>query len=145
MKLSSFEGKRVQITDKLGEVFEGICKHNSRDYNDSEFGRNDESLQILYYNFYKHMIKDVKEIDNYTSDHSKLEEYILEDGVSGIEEVLESEEDEMIIRFLRYCNKTPNDIDFLEFLPYLENIRNNSDNLELIKVVDETIDKIDKN
>lgn len=106
MKLSKYDNKRVRIVTKQGEIFEGICSHNSRDYTFHEFGRDEESIQLPYFLFYK---KDVKKIEilpddgpngGYSGRYGLLEETVILDGEDAIEEVLSCEEDEHIRRLL---------------------------------------------
>ena len=114
MKLSKFDGKCVRLTDRRGDVFEGVCSHNSADYCMHEFGREEESLQMSQTLFYKSDIKKIKTLKKiigpygcFPSPYGKLEEEIALDGADMIEEVLTSEEDESVLRMLRCLAQTP--------------------------------------
>ena len=100
MKLNKYDNKRVRIIDNFNDIFEGICTHNSREYNFHEFGVDEESLQLLNVIFYKSNIKKVKEIKEYGGKYSKLEEIIAEDK----EEILNDDEidEEYKIRLRNY-------------------------------------------
>ena len=57
--IRQFDNKCVRIIDRWGGVYDGICMFNSVDYNEHEFGRREEALQIENYIFYKRQIKQV--------------------------------------------------------------------------------------
>ena len=59
MKLSSFDGRRVRITQG-SDVFEGECSWLPPEYCDIELGREDEALQIDNWVFYKEDITRVE-------------------------------------------------------------------------------------
>lgn len=106
MKLSKYDNKRVRIVTPQGEIFEGVCSHNSKDYTFHEFGKNEESVQLPYFLFYKRDIKK-KEIlpdegpyGGYSGRYGLLEETAVCDGADAIEEVLSCEDDEHIRRLL---------------------------------------------
>lgn len=104
MKLKKYDGKCVRIVDVFDDVFEGYCTYNSSEYNEHEYGREDDSLQILNIVFYEDIIKSIKIIDGFTTSYSKLEEAIAED-IDCIEDVLllgEDSDDEHIYRLLVY-------------------------------------------
>ena len=44
MVLSRFDEKRCRVTDIFGDVFEGICRHDSRDYAFGEFGFDNDAI-----------------------------------------------------------------------------------------------------
>ena len=60
MKLSDYDNQTVRITLKDGMVFEGYAVHNSADYDFHEFGRNEQSLQIDDWLFFRRDIKSVE-------------------------------------------------------------------------------------
>ena len=60
MKLSDYDNQTVRITLKDGMVFEGYSVHNSSDYDFHEFGRNEQSLQIDDWLFFRRDIKSVE-------------------------------------------------------------------------------------
>ena len=107
MQLSKYDGQCVQIEDSYGDVFEGYCSHNSADYNEHEFGRNEEGLALPGLLLFKSDIKKITSLEDhqgpygkFTSPYGKLEEITVEDGVTMIDEVLYSEEPEHIYRLL---------------------------------------------
>ena len=60
MDLNGFDGKIVSITTIDGVVFEGECLHNSDEYCEHEFGRNESSLQIDDFLFFE---SDIERVD----------------------------------------------------------------------------------
>ena len=112
MNLKKYDGKCVKITDIVGDVFEGICYYNDKEYNMHEFNRNEESLQITYYMFYKSNIEKIESLENHKGPYgkfeksfSKLEEMIIEDGIDYINDVLFDDENEHIYRLIVYIDK----------------------------------------
>ena len=102
MKLSKFDGLRVRVTTVWGDVIDGICQHNSAEYNEHEFGPHEEGLQFPSLLLYKRDIKKVRLLkDGFPTPFGKLEELAVEDGADIIEEVFLCEEDEHILRLLR--------------------------------------------
>ncbi len=102
MKLCKFDGKRVRVTTVWGDVFDGVCSHNSADYNEHEFGVAEEGLQLCSLLLYKSQIKRVELLKNgFPTPFGKLEELAVEDGVDIIEEIFLSEDDDHILRLLR--------------------------------------------
>ena len=102
MKLSKYDGQRVRITTVWGDELDGNCQHNSADYNEHEFGRPEEGLQLPSFLLFKSDIKKVKLLKNgFPTPFGKLEEIAVEDGADIIEEVFLSEDDDHILRLLR--------------------------------------------
>ena len=102
MNLVKYDNKLVRITDVNNNQYEGICSHYNEEFNECEYGTNEESLDIAYIKFYKSNIKKVEIIDKFTKEYGTLEELIVESGDDIIDEVLESEDDEHIYRLLLY-------------------------------------------
>ena len=106
MKLKKYDGKRVRITTSAGEIFEGVCEYADREYNEVLYDRDEESLQMPYFTFFKKEIKKIEELPDsgvyggYSGKYGLLEEYAVRDGAVGIDEVLLSEQDEHIYRLL---------------------------------------------
>ena len=46
MDLSQFDDKHVRITLTDGSVYEGICSYNSEEYNECEWGKDEDGLQL---------------------------------------------------------------------------------------------------
>ena len=102
MKLKKYDDKLVRITTIDDEVFEGICSYNDKEYNEFEFGKKEESLQMIYFMFYKGAIKNVEILDDWSKKYDYFEEEIVKDGAYAIEEVFDSEESKHILRLLEY-------------------------------------------
>ena len=108
MRLSEFDGQCVRIVDNSGDVFEGICTHNNADYNEHEFGRHEEGLELLNFQFFKSDIREVTCLEDhqgpygkFSAPYGKLEELTVEEGIDNIEDVLlYSEEHEHVYRLL---------------------------------------------
>ena len=106
MKLSKFDGQRVHVTTAWGDELDGICSHNSADYNFHEFGRDEEGLQLTALLLFKSDIKKIKLLKNgFSTPFGKLEEIAVEDGADILEEVLFCEEDESVLRMLAYLER----------------------------------------
>lgn len=90
MSLREYDNKCVRITDIDDNVFEGNCVFNDKEYNEHEYGRNEESLQILNIIFYESYIKNIevlKELKN--NEYGMLEELIVNSDIDFIEDALE--------------------------------------------------------
>ncbi len=53
MNLHDYDDRCVRIIDNNSDIFDGICIYNNAEYDEHEFGRNEESLQICNFLFYK--------------------------------------------------------------------------------------------
>ncbi len=60
MNLSKYDEKTVKVTMNHGEVFWGYCLENSAEYNESEFGRNEQGIQIQDYLIFKSQIRKIE-------------------------------------------------------------------------------------
>ena len=100
MNLIKYDGKLVRITDINNDQYEGICSYNNKEFNECEFGTNEESLDIICIKFYKSDIKEVEIIDKFSKEYGKFEESIIDSDL--IDEVFVREEDEHIYRLLKY-------------------------------------------
>lgn len=100
MNLKKFDNKLVRITDVDNNQYEGICSYYNEEFNECEYGTNEESLDITCIKFYKSNIKKVEIIKEFSKEHGKLEELIIDSG-DLIDEVFESEDDEHIYRLLK--------------------------------------------
>jgi len=105
MNLKKYDNKLIRIIDTHNNIFEGIGVHNSEEYNEAEVGRAEESIQVLYFNFYQDGIKSIEEIENYSEEYGLIEEMIIEDGISFIENIWKDEYEKEIIRILKCINK----------------------------------------
>ena len=102
MNLKKYDNKLVRITDIDDNQYEGICTYNNEEFNECEFGTDEESLDIICIKFYKSNIKNVEIIKEFSREYGELEELITSFGDDLIEEVFDSEEDEHIYRLLKY-------------------------------------------
>ena len=106
--LRRFDGKCVRITDSLGDVFEGGCDHLSPDYCMHEFGRDEEGLQMLNFIFYKDNIAAIEILEDrggpwgcFSGPYGTLELMNAADGKDFIDDVLDCEDNDYIVRMLR--------------------------------------------
>ena len=102
MNLIKYDNKLVRVTDLDNKQYEGICSYNNEEFNECEFGTNEESLDITCIKFYKSNIKKVERINDFSNEYGELEKIIVESGADLVDEVFESEEDEHIYRLLKY-------------------------------------------
>lgn len=118
MNLIKYDNKLVRITDTNNDQYEGICSYNNEEFNECEYGTNEESLDIICIKFYKSDIKEVEIIDKFSKDYGKFEESIIESDL--IDEVFVREEDEHIYRLLKYIKDKSIKVDkkLLELLKY---------------------------
>ena len=100
MNLRNFDNKIIRLEDIFGDVYEGICMFNDREYNEHEYGKDEDSLQMSYIMFFKSTIKKVEVIDDFTDKYGYLEEVVFDSGMDLIDEVLDSEDDISIYRML---------------------------------------------
>ena len=112
MNLQVFDGKCVRLTTIDSEIFDGICQYNCPEYNEHEYGRGQESLQIGIYQFFREDIKDVVSLEDHNGPYGRfydpygyLEEQIVRDGIEDIRDTLFSEEKEHVIRLLNCLDK----------------------------------------
>lgn len=110
MDLKKFDGQCVQIIDDDGNVFEGFCEYCDQEFNECEFGLNEDSMEILNYKFLKSTIKNIFPVD--LEDNSFLEGYgLLEQENSSSYDVLEDtllcEHIEHVCRMLNYLIADP--------------------------------------
>lgn len=102
MNLIKYDNKCIRLVDGLGNVYEGIARYDSRDYNFHEYGKDEESIQMSHTIFFKFVIKKIEIIDSFSDKYGLLEESLLESGMDMVDEVLTSEEDISITRLL-FC------------------------------------------
>lgn len=107
MRLREYDDRCVQVTDRNGEVFEGVCAYNGRDYNEHEFGRREDGLQISYLLLFRSDIREIRSLEEhsgpygrFTRRYGRLEEMAAEAGPDIIEEVLFSGKEAHILRLL---------------------------------------------
>lgn len=151
MKLNKYDNKCVKIITYDDEEFEGICIHNSNEYDEHEFGRNEESLQIENMLFYKSDIREIYSLENnngpygmFTDKYGDLEKETVEAGIDFIEDVLESEEEKHVYRLLEYLIDHSNLV--IEYkpalIPILKDLNKRTTNKKIKKKTKELMDKI---
>ena len=106
--LKIYDGKYIRIIDGNGDAFDGIACYNCDEYNEHEYGRREDSLQIESFQFYRSYITTIQSLEEYNGPYghfpgpySKLEELTVEDGIEGIRDMLFLDDDEQVIRLLR--------------------------------------------
>ena len=153
MNLRKYDGKCVRIITCYGEDIEGNCTHNSAEYDEHEFGRYEESLQVMCFLFYKSDIKKIISLEKnngpygkFSNKYGMLEEMTVKDGIDLIDEVLCSEDDEHIIRLLSYLEDyiNPNSKPdyFKELVLLLEMLIKYNKNEEVIKKAKNVLNKL---
>ena len=106
MKLSEYDGKRIRLTTKDGEIYEGVCEYDNREYNCDSFGVDEEGLEMPGFVFYKSEVKRIEILPDggpyggYSGRYGLLEETAVRGGADMIEESLFSEETEHIARLV---------------------------------------------
>ena len=142
MNLVKYDGKCVRITCDNDDIFEGFCVYDNAEYNGCEYGREQESLDIENFKFYKDFIKKVESLENhngpyghFTYKYGTLEKMNFEDGLESINDILFSEEDEHAYRMLVYLEDHLDYIDRSKIKIQLENLLKYS---ESKKVLDKT-------
>ena len=107
MDLTRYDGLCVRVTDVDGNVFDGNCCHNSADYDFHEFGRDEESLQIESFLFYRSDIALIQVLEDRGGPYGKfldrwgtLERMTVEEGIDMVEYALDSEDGEHVLRLL---------------------------------------------
>ncbi len=100
MNLKRYDNKCIRLVDGLGDIYEGVARHDSRDYNFHEYGKDEESIQMSHTIFFKSFIKKIDIIDSFSDKYGLLEESLIESGMDMVDEVLTSEDDISINRLL---------------------------------------------
>ena len=90
MNLKKYDNKCVRIIDTDDNIFEGNCIFNSREYNEHEYGMNEDSLQILNISFYKSYIKSIEIIKELRkNEYTMLEELIVDSDKDFLDDALD--------------------------------------------------------
>ncbi len=100
MYLKKYDNQYVRIIDNNDDLYEGVAHYNSRDYNLHEFDKDEEGLELLNCLFVISDIKSIRKIHKLSGYYGKIEEMIVEDGLSFIEDVMDSFENDHIYRLL---------------------------------------------
>lgn len=148
MKLSKYDNKIIRLEDKFGDVYEGICCHNSKDYNEHEYGKYEESLQMSNTIFYNSIIKKVEIIDEFSDKYGKLEEEVIDAGLDLIDEVLTSEEEISVYRLL--CCLDEKELSFSKedekkLIELLENLIKYNEDKRNVEMANKLLKKIVEN
>ncbi len=112
MDLCQYDNQWVRIIDKRGDKFEGLCTYNHAEYNEHEFGRAEDCLQMIYFLFYESDILSVESIGDHHGIYGRFDDpygtfeiMTVEDGFDSILEVLECEEKDHIMRLLNCLDR----------------------------------------
>ena len=103
MTLKKYDNKLVQIDCIDGKIYEGICSYNSKDYTFHEYGRNEDSIQIFHFLFYKDDIIKINIIDKFTNEYGEIEIETAKD-IDLLEQAIEDEDDIHVYRLLCYLD-----------------------------------------
>ena len=108
MRLKQYDGQCVRIDCVDGNVYDGICSYNDKEYNEQEYGRPEECLVMVNFLFFKSDIIAIESLENHTGPYGKfldpfgkLEEMNVQDGLNSILDFLDCEDPEHILRMLR--------------------------------------------
>ena len=108
MELRELDGQCVQLTDRDGTVFEGVCQYNGEEYNEHVYARAEDGLEIGNFLFFRGDIRAVISLEGrrgpygrFSEPYGTLEELNLWDGIDGVEAELLSEEPDHVRRMLR--------------------------------------------
>ena len=90
MTLKKYDNKCVRIIDTDDNIFEGNCIFNSKEYNEHEYGMNEDSLQILNISFYKSYIKSIEILKELRKDeYTMLEDLIVDSDKDFLDDALD--------------------------------------------------------
>ena len=108
MRLKQYDGQCVRIDCVDGNVYDGICSYNNKEYNEQEYGRSEECLVMVNFLFFNSDIIAIESLENHTGPYGKfhdpfgkLEEMNVQDGLNSILDFLDCEDPEHILRMLR--------------------------------------------
>ena len=108
MRLKQYDGQCVRIDCVDGNVYDGICSYNDKEYNEQEYGRPEECLVMVNFLFFKSDIIAIESLENHSGPYGKfldpfgkLEEMNVQDGLNSILDFLDCEDPEHILRMLR--------------------------------------------
>ena len=108
MRLKQYDGQCVRIDCVDGNVYDGICSYNDKEYNEQEYGRPEECLVMVNFLFFNSDIIAIESLENHTGPYGKfldpfgkLEEMNVQDGLNSILDFLDCEDPEHILRMLR--------------------------------------------
>ena len=108
MRLKQYDGQCVRIDCVDGNVYDGICSYNDKEYDEQEYGRPEECLVMVNFLFFKSDIIAIESLENHTGPYGKfldpfgkLEEMNVQDGLNSILDFLDCEDPEHVLRMIR--------------------------------------------
>ena len=141
MKLKKYDNKLVRIICIDGKIYEGIATYNSRDYSLHEFGKDEESIEIFHFLFYKDDIKKVCVIDKFSEPFGEIEISTAND-IDLLEQALDIDEDDIhVYRLLTYLESIKLNS---KIIGLLENIIKYSRNEEIVNKTKEILKRKEK-
>ena len=135
--LKKYDSELVKIKCIDGKTYEGICSYNSNDYTFHEYGRDEESIEIFHFLFYKRDIEKIDIIDKFTKDFGEIEIETACDA-NLLEQAIDDEDDIHLYRLLCYMDTIDLNNDTILLLKRL--IKNN-DNEKIVKKANEILNK----
>ena len=135
--LRKYDNKLVRIKCIDGKTYEGVCSYNSKDYTFHEYGKNEDSIEIFHFLFYKDDIKKIDIIDGFSNVYGEIELETASD-ISLLEQAIDDEDDIHLYRLLCYLDTIDlsNDIILL-----LKNLIKYNENEKIVKKAKEIINK----
>ena len=102
--LSGLDGKCARVTTTDGEVLEGVCQYNSAEYNEIEFGENEEGVEVGSWLILTSQIGRVEVIedeDAFLQAFGSIEQEAVRDGFDTVNDIFFSDEPRSTIRLLQ--------------------------------------------
>lgn len=135
--LEKFDNKMIRLETIYGDTFEGIGSYYGKEYNEHEYGVDEDSIVMSHIMTYESQIKSIEEIESFSSNYGKLEEIVIEDGIDIIDEVIESDDDISIYRLLLCIEDNINNFNKDELIKELDYLTKYNKNKKIIdKVID---------
>lgn len=111
MNLEDLDNKRVRIHCIDGNSYEGIANFFSDEYNEMEYGNNEDSIQLLNMIFYKNDITNIELLDKFSNSYGLVEESVVLEAFDELEDYLLEEEEEIKERLLNCLKENKNKLD----------------------------------
>ena len=133
--LEKFDNKLVRLVEIDNEVFEGYAVYFDKECSEVMYGGKEECIKIETFLFYKSIIKEIKEIKEFSAPYGTLERLTVEDGLDMIDEALSSEDDCHIARLLTCIIDCVDTLDYKkDLIPLMERLlKYNKDSVVLEK------------
>ena len=142
MNLKKYDQKYVKIECIDGKIYEGFSTYNSLEYTFHEYGKNEESLEIFHFLFYKKDIKKIAIIDKFSKPFGEIENETASD-IDLLEQALDFDEDTVhVYRLLCYL-ETIEINDEIKYL--LKNLIKYNTNEKIINKVNKILNKGEDN